>query len=260
LLLQLLGENFYEEHLYQWMDAIFDSVVSQLSYPHFQATKQEVEDWCSKIIAGRIARECSSRTKGEVPYTEFDSNYYELVPVMITSTDSSGALVSTPQLKPVPVGEDRIEMVPEFILTENTDHLEGVNLFENISLKINKVTFEKTYEEAQQQVAIAKAKVDEELQKQKRTRVTLQTQQEIIEKKAEAEAKAILAKAQAEAEGMRLKGASENEIKERFAEICKDKPEYLKALLREHLPKVLSIGGGGATPLINLDSLLDNID
>jgi hypothetical protein len=49
---------------------------------------------------------------------------------------------------------------------------------------------------------------------------------------------------------MRIKGATENEIKERLGEILKINPELIKEVAAKNLPKVW-----GGTSMINLDNI-----
>ena len=53
---------------------------------------------------------------------------------------------------------------------------------------------------------------------------------------------------------MKLKGASENEVREKLGEILKAHPELIKEVLAKNFPKVY--GGGNVTPMMDLGDLL----
>ena len=56
--------------------------------------------------------------------------------------------------------------------------------------------------------------------------------------------------AEAEAEALKMKGASENEVKEKLGEILKTHPELLKEVLAKNFPKVY-----GGNNIINLETV-----
>jgi hypothetical protein len=257
LVYQLMGADYYNTHLSKWIDAIFDNMVSKLSYPHFQAEKALVEEWASKLVSSGVAKMCSDITEEVAPRgMSFEYVERSLEALMTTVPDPSNpsAFITVPVLKSVATGEDTTEQVPEFILNETDVVLPGVNLFRNVSLKINEIKFEQTYEDACAKVIEQQAKVKEEEQKRQQMLITLKTNTDITRQKAEAEADAIRAKAQAEAEAMKLKGASENEVREKLGVILNSHPELIQEVLAKNFPKVF--GGNGATPLIDLGSML----
>lgn len=123
--------------------------------------------------------------------------------------------------------------------------LYDASLFQNVKLNIVDVKFDKDYEEA-----VAKAaKVEME-------RKIVEEQAEQLQIATKAKADALLTTANAEAEALRIKGASENEIKERLGRILKKHPELIKEVLAKNFPKVYSVGGNGATPMLNIDEML----
>ena len=71
---------------------------------------------------------------------------------------------------------------------------------------------------------------------------------------ADGEAAYVRKMAEAEAEAMKLKGASENEVREKLGEILKAHPELIKEVLAKNFPKVY--GGGNVTPMMDLGDLL----
>ena len=140
-----------------------------------------------------------------------------------------------------PSADDPSQMVTLEIssIVERLDLVEGVNFFKFIDLKINKVEFEESYEQARSKVAVAKAQTIEAEEKKKQLLI-------LAESKKEAE----ILKAQGEAEALRLKGASENEVREAMGAILQKHPELLKEVLAQHYPKVL-----GGNTMVNLDNL-----
>jgi regulator of protease activity HflC (stomatin/prohibitin superfamily) len=126
----------------------------------------------------------------------------------------------------------------------------GRQLFRNMSVSIIDVKFDDEYEKSVSALAVAKKEV--EIQEQKNLKLLAEKQAEAQAQKvqADAEAYAVLKKAEAEANGLKLKGASENEVREKLGEILNAHPELLKEALAKNYPKVV-----GSGTIVNLDSL-----
>ena len=219
-----MRNNYWETHLSKWIDAKFDTIVSWLTYHEFQLRKDDIEEMASKLIAEEVDKKCVDMSLGMV------------------SARSTVRYTISRSIESVPSAEDPTQTIDieTTSLTERRVNVTGVNFFEFIDLKINKVKFEEDYEKAMAKVAVAKARTTEtkELQKQ-------------VELQAEAKKKALIIEAQGQAEAMRLKGTSENEIRRVLGEILRDHPELLKQELAKNFPKVF----GGST-MIKLEDLL----
>ncbi len=127
------------------------------------------------------------------------------------------------------------------------------NLFQNVQLNIIDVKFDADYEKAVSEAAkVEMEKKVVELQAEQ-LKISAQAKADAAAITAEGDAKAIKIKAEAEAEALKAKGASENEVREKLGEILKNHPELIREVLAKNFPKVY---GGGATPMINLDSIL----
>jgi regulator of protease activity HflC (stomatin/prohibitin superfamily) len=219
-----MRENYWETHLAKWIDAKFDTIVSWLTYHEFQLRKDEIEEMASKLIAEEVDIKCVEMSDGMI------------IGRVTTRYDVHRSIESVPSADD-PTQTIQIETTT---LTERTVTVKGVNFFEFIDLKINKVKFEKDYEEAMAKVAVSKARTIEtkELQKQ-------------VEIQAEARKKALIIEAEGKAEALRLQGASENEVRRVLGEVLKDHPELLKQELAKNFPKVF----GGST-MIDLGEML----
>lgn len=215
--------NYWDTHVSRWIDAKFDTIVSWLTYPEFQLRKDEIEDMASKLIAEEVDKKCREMSE------ELASDVYAKRYDVVKTTQS------------YPSADDPTQMVTMEIssIVERLDLVNGVNFFKFIDLKINKVEFESSYEQARSKVAVAKAQTIEAEEKKKQLLI-------LAESKKQAE----ILKAQGEAEALRLKGASENEVRKVLGEILRDHPELLKEELAKHYPKVL-----GGNTMVNLDNL-----
>lgn len=219
-----MRSDYWETHLLKWIDAKFDTIVSWLTYHEFQLRKDEIEEMASKLIAEEVDKKCVDMSLG-----------------MISARSTVRYSISR-SIEKVPSAEDPTQMIDieTTSLIERRVNVTGVNFFEFIDLKINRVKFEEDYEKAMAKVAVAKARTTEtkELQKQ-------------VEIQAEAKKKALIIEAEGKAEALRLQGASENEVRRVLGEILRDHPELLKQELAKNFPKVF----GGST-MVNLDEML----
>jgi regulator of protease activity HflC (stomatin/prohibitin superfamily) len=224
LLFRYFGENYYTTHLHQWVDAVFDTFVSRLTYPQLQTQKESIEAIASALIRQEVDVKCGEASKMDGTHTAYRCEF---------SSDDTIA---------VDLDEDgSTEDIPKLDLAEwMEDDAEGVNFFKSFDLKINKVTFENGYEEARAKVAVAKAEVAEAEQKKKQAIIFAEGQKEVARIKAEGEAEAI-----------RLQGAAENEVKEVLGSILKNNPSLIKEVLAKNFPKVF-----GGNTMVNLDSML----
>lgn len=225
LLFRYMGDNYFDTHIIKWVDAVFDTFVSKLTYPQLQTQKAEIERIASALVAQEIDRKCSevSADEGfhEVQRYDFKADVKEAIDL-----DEDGVEEEVPVLELVDLGEEEVN---------------GVNFFKSFDLKINKVTFEAGYEDARANVAIAKAE---------KSKAEIDGAKAVI--LAEKQAKVIEIKAAAEAEALKKKGAAENEVKRVLGEVLNSHPELLKEQLAKNFPKVF----GGANPMINLEDML----
>jgi regulator of protease activity HflC (stomatin/prohibitin superfamily) len=219
-----MKSNYWDTHVSRWIDAKFDTIVSWLTYPEFQLRKDEIEDMASSLIAEEVDRKCREMSKDVVPMLSKTARYnVAKSTITVPSADDPTQDVTL-----------EVSNIYEYLVDEP-----GVNFFKFIDLKINKVEFEESYEQARAKVAVAKAQTIEAEEKKKQIRI-------LAESKKEAE----ILKAQGEAEALRLKGASENEVREAMGAILQKHPELLKEVLAQHYPKVV-----GGNTIVNLDNL-----
>lgn len=129
------------------------------------------------------------------------------------------------------------------------------NLFVDVEINIIEVKFDTDYEKTIAEAATVEMRKDIVEKQAEQLRISAKAKADARVLLAEGEAAYIKKTAEAEAEGLKLKGASENEIKEKLGEILKGHPELIREVLAKNFPKVY---GSGATPLINLDELLGN--
>lgn len=221
-----MGVDYYNTHVAKWVDATFDTMVSMLSYPHFQAKKADVEAWASKLVQYELAAKSSDMTKEILTECSFVTKAYALKPENVFET--------------LVIGDDETEEVQLFDLGEVDVTLDGVNLFKNVSLKINKVKFEKAYEDARANVAVRKAEVEETKLKAEKARIAAQGMKD-----------AAVIKAQGEAEAIKKIEGAKNIMAKRLGDYLKDNPAMLKRILFENFPKVF----GGANPMLSVDDL-----
>ena len=223
LVFKEMRADYWTTHLSTWVDAVFDTFVSQLSYQEFQLRKDEVEKMSSAVIAEEIDKKCVAMSQG------------------MTHNRSTKRYTIERRVENVPAAEDPSKLIAlEMIYLQEADELvDGVNFFKYVNLKINDVKFEEDYEKAIATVAVARAKTveAEELSKQ-------------MEIQANARKKATVIEAEGQAEALKLKGASENEVKKVLGEILKDYPELLKEKLAENYPKVV-----GGNTMVNLENI-----
>lgn len=146
------------------------------------------------------------------------------------------------------------EVEAEYLLKLRSQcrNLAGVNLFANMSVAIIDVKFDEEYTKAVSELAKALKEKEIVEAKAEQLKISKTAQAEARRIEADGEAAAVLKLAQAEAEGLKMKGASENEVRNEMGRILKRHPELLKQVLAEHFPKVY----GGANPIINLDDML----
>ena len=223
LLFRYFGEHYFESHLHKWVDAVFDTFVSHLTYPQLQTQKEEIERIASALIRQEVDMKCGEASMTDGTHTAYRCKF---------SSDDTIA---------VDLNEDgSTEDIPKLELMEWNEDVEGVNFFKSFDLKINKVTFEEGYENARAKVAIAKAEVAEAEQKKKQAIIFAEGQKDVARIKAEGEAAAI-----------RLQGAAENEVKEVLGTILKNNPSLIKEVLAQNFPKVY-----GGNTMVNLDSML----
>ena len=201
----------------KWIDAVIDTSVGWLTYPEFQIRKDDIETMISKLINEEVDAKCTDMSRGMASRGRSTIRY----DINVITED-------------IPSMEDPSKMVTieKHELSERRVIVDGVNFFEFINLKINRIKFEPDYEQAIAKVAVARAKTveTEELKKQ-------------LETQAEARKNAMILEAEGKAEAMRLQGASENEVKRVFGEILRDYPDLVRDQVAKNLPKVL----GGTT-------------
>ena len=128
------------------------------------------------------------------------------------------------------------------------------SLFENVELNIINVQFDKDYEDAVSEMAKVEMQRKIVEEKAEQLKISTKAQAEARGMQAEGEAAYIRKLAEAEAAAMKLKGASENEVREKLGEILKAHPELIKEVLAKNFPKVY--GGGNVTPMMDLGDLL----
>ena len=217
--------SYWETHLSKWIDAKFDTIVSWLTYHEFQLRKDDIEAMASKLIQEEVDIKCTEMSRG-----------------MTRGRNTIRYNVAT-IMEDIPAADDPSKMVTieTRVLTEIVEIVDGVNFFEFVDLKINRVKFEADYEQAIAKVAVAKAKTveTEELRKQ-------------VEIQAEAKKQAMITEAEGKAMAMRLQGESENEVRRVLGEILKDHPELLQEELAKNFPRVY----GGST-MINLGEMIE---
>lgn len=261
LLFQKMKENYFETHLSKWIDATFDTIVSQCNYAQFQCQKDKIERIVSCLIAEDIDKRCSALSKDLVP-TSHKAKRYDVVTVTesIANPDKDPAnpahntmpdFIVVPVMERLEIGADEVEYVPLLDLTEREEEVDGVNFFKSIDLKINRVAFEATYEAARAKVAVAKAQTAEANEKKKQTEILAEANKIARLKEGEAEAEYLIKVKEAEAAGMRLTLASENDARERLGEIIMRYPGVLKETLAKNFPKVF-----GGNTMVNLDNML----
>ena len=257
IVFRMMGADYYNTHVAKWVDACFDTVVSKLTYPHFQALKADVEGWVSKLVAYELALKSSDMTEelvGELRLpAEFEATACELVsareqipnPAKDPSNPAHSLLpdfVDGDLIKDVlAVSESETEEVQRMELREEMVDLPGVNLFKNVSVKLNEVKFEDSYEQARAQVAVRRAEVIETRLKAEKAREAAQGIKDADIIKAEGKAREVEL----------IEGAKNLKAKE-LGDFMMANPYMLKKILAENFPKVF----GGANPVINLDDML----
>lgn len=262
LIFQYMKENYFETHLSKWIDATFDTIVSQRTYAEFQSQKAEIEHIVSALIVDDIDKRCSELTKDTGKTHAVTS--YEVVtatecvpnPAKDPTNPAHAALpdyISVPVMIPLEIDDETTEYVPKLELVEFSDTREGVNFFKSMDVKINKVSFEETYEQARAKVAVAKAQTAEANEKKKQAEILAEAKKIALIKEGEAKAEAYLKMEQAKAEGLKLTLASENDAKNHLGEIIARYPGVLKNELAKNFPKVF-----GGNTMVNLDDLLGN--
>lgn len=234
---RMMGADYYNTHVSKWVDATFDTLVTKLTYGHFQAKKAEIEDWASKLVAYELAKKSSDMTEELYPTKFFPVKAYSLV----AEQDAAG----DPIKDKLVVGDDETEMMQRFTLVENDEVLTGVELFKNVSIKINEVKFEKAYEDARAQVAVRKAEVVETELKAEKARIAAKGMKD-----------AEIIKAEGEAKKIKLVESAKNAKAKELGEFLKNNPAMLKRILFENFPKVF----GGASPMLSVDKLFEEED
>ena len=257
IVFRMMGADYYNTHVAKWVDATFDTAVSKLTYPHFQALKADVESWVSKLVAYELALKSSDMTEelvGELRLpAEFEATACELVPARERIPNpykdpSNSAHAMLPDYidgdlikDKLAVSETETEEVQRMELREELVYLPGVNLFKNVSVKINEVKFEDAYEQARAQVAVRRAEVVETRLKAEKAREAAQGIKDSDIIKAEGKAREVEL----------IEGAKNLKAKE-LGDFMMKNPYMLKKILAENFPKVF----GGANPVINLDDML----
>jgi regulator of protease activity HflC (stomatin/prohibitin superfamily) len=232
LVFRMMGANYYTTHVAKWVDATFDTMVSKLTYPHFQAMKAQIEGWASKLVEYELAQKSSDMTEELLSGTTFKTKEYVLEPVVIAGLPVKETII---------VGDGETEEVQKFNLNEKEVELKGVNLFKNISIKINEIRFEDSYEDARAKVAVRKAEVVETTLKAEKARIAAQGIKD-----------AGIIKAEGQAKEIDLVETMKNMKAKELGEYMMRNPYMLKKILAENFPKVF----GGANPVINLDDML----
>lgn len=257
IVFRMMGADYYTTHVAKWVDATFDTAVSKLTYPHFQALKANVETWVSKLVAYELASKSSDMTEELVEELglpeEFEVTACELVPAR-QQIPNPAKDPSNPAHSLLPdfvdgdlikdtlaVSESETEEVQRMELREELILLPGVNLFKNVSVKINEVKFEDAYEQARAQVAVRRAEVIETRLKAEKAREAAQGIKDADIIKAEGKAREVEL----------IEGAKNLKAKE-LGDYMMANPYMLKKILAENFPKVF----GGANPVINLDDML----
>lgn len=257
IVFRMMGADYYTTHVAKWVDATFDTAVSKLTYPHFQALKADVEMWVSKLVAYELALKSSDMTEelvGELHLpTKFEVTACELVPareqVPNPAKDPSNPahallpdFVDGDLIKDIiAVSETETEEVQRMELREELTLLPGVNLFKNVSIKLNEVKFEDAYEQARAQVAVRRAEVIE-------TRLKAEKAREAARGIKDSD----IIKAEGKAREVELIESAKNLKAKELGDFMKANPYMLKKILAENFPKVF----GGANPVINLDEML----
>ena len=125
-------------------------------------------------------------------------------------------------------------------VTDNFEPRYDHSLFKDVVLNITEVKFDKNYEDGVSRLSEAEMETKISEEQKKRKEIDAQAEAKVKEIQAAADATYIKTVKEAEAEGMKKTG-----------EALKENPELIKNKLAENYPKVV----GGATPMINLDSL-----
>lgn len=214
------GVDYYNTHVSKWVDATFDTFISQLTYPQLQTQKEKIEEVASALVLQEVDSKCSEVSKDMGSHEAFRAEYKADVKKAI-DLDEDGSTESVPMLE----------------LKTWTEYTEGVMFFKSFSLKINKVTFEAEYEEARAKVAVAKANVAK-AEHEKEAALIL----------AEAKKQAKIKDAEAEAESIRKTGEAQAEAIEKIGKKLEENPDYVTLERAKNMPT--TVAGDGAVSIL----------
>lgn len=159
LLFRFFGVNYWSK-MSEWIDAVFDTFVSRLTYPQLQTQKEQIEKIVTALCWQEIDRMCSKASEGikELVTVATGGSTHEVErPISHVACRYS---VKTDDTIAIGLDEDgSTENIPKLELEEWTETVEGVCFFSFFDLKINKVRFEEGYEKARADVAIEKVNV-----------------------------------------------------------------------------------------------------
>lgn len=220
LIYRYWGLEYYDTHVSKWVDAVFDTFISQLTYPQLQSQKDKVEEIASALILQEVDKKCSEVSAS---YGSHDAYCCDFSADVTTAID---------------LDEDGVdEEVPQLKLREWTEPVSGVMFFKSFSLKINKVTFEPQYEEARAKVAVAKANVSK-AEQEKKASITL----------AEAKKAVKILEAEAEAESIRKTGEAQAEAIEKIGKKLEENPDYVVLERAKNMPE--TVAGDAAVSIL----------
>ena len=214
------GVDYYSTHISKWVDATFDTFISQLTYPQLQTQKEKIEEIASALVLQEVDKKCSEVSRDMGSHEAFCAEYKADVKKAI-DLDEDGTTESVPMLE----------------LNTWNEYTEGVMFFKSFSLKINKVTFEAEYEEARAKVAVAKANVAK-AEHEKEAALIL----------AEAKKQAKIKDAEAEAESIRKTGEAQAEAIEKIGKKLEENPDYVVLERAKNMPD--TVAGDAAVSIL----------
>lgn len=148
LLFRAWGENYFETHIKLWVDAVFDTFISQLTYEQFQSQKNEIEKIATAMIRQEMDKQCAKASRDYGTHTKYECEFFNGPEVIEVDLEGDGVLQKVPKLS--------------FIDSTAADS-PGVNFFisDIFDWKINFWEFEKDYEDRRARAIAAKAEVQE---------------------------------------------------------------------------------------------------
>ena len=212
LVFKVWGENYYKDIVEPAIDATIDTFVGKLTYPQFQTQKEQIEKIISALVRQDLDKLCSEASKNSGTHEAHRAEYSADV-VTAMKTDEDGNTIEVPKLE----------------LREWTETSDGVMFFDICKVKLNTVKFEKEYEEAQAEVAVAKANVAKAEQEKKAALILAETKKQ-----------AKILEAEAEAETIRKKGAAEAEAIELTGKKLRENPEYIAQTRAKNMPTTVA--------------------